>query len=103
VTADPDVNARFRASLFETLARGPEGSGPALLLLFVTPWGFTPEEIHVPTTIWHGDRDPAVPLGVGEFFDRTIPDSSLHVLPGEGHLLLWSHAEEILASLASVR
>jgi pimeloyl-ACP methyl ester carboxylesterase len=103
VTASPAVNARFRASLFETLARGPEGYAHDLFLLFVTPWGFRPEEISVPTLIWHGDRDLAVPLGVGEFFDRTIPRSSLHVLPGEGHLLLWSHAEEILASLAAVR
>jgi pimeloyl-ACP methyl ester carboxylesterase len=102
-TASPAVNARFRASLFETLARGPEGYAHDLFLLFVTPWGFRPEEISVPTLIWHGDRDLAVPLGVGEFFDRTIPRSSLHVLPGEGHLLLWSHAEEILASLAAVR
>jgi pimeloyl-ACP methyl ester carboxylesterase len=103
VTANPAVNARFRASLFETLARGPEGYAHDLFLLFVTPWGFRPEEISVPTLIWHGDRDEAVPLAVGEFFDRMIPRSSLHVLPGEGHLLLWSHAEEILASLASVR
>jgi pimeloyl-ACP methyl ester carboxylesterase len=103
VTASPIVNARFRASLFETLARGPEGYAHDLFLLFVTPWGFRPEEISVPTLIWHGDRDLAVPLGVGEFFDRTIPRSSLHVLPGEGHLLLWSHAEEILTSLAAVR
>lgn len=103
VTANPEVNARFRASLFETLARGPEGYAHDLFILFVTPWGFRPEEIPVPTLIWHGDRDPAVPLGVGEFFDRTIPRSSLHVLLGEGHLLLWSHAEEILASLAAVR
>ena len=103
VTADPAITARLRASLLETLARGPEGYAHDLFVLFVTPWGFRPEEIPVPTLIWHGDRDPAVPLGVGEFFDRTIPRSSLHVLPGEGHLLLWSHAEEILTWLASVR
>jgi pimeloyl-ACP methyl ester carboxylesterase len=100
VMANPEVRARFRASLLETLERGPEGYAHDLFLLFVTPWGFRPEEIGVPTTIWHGDRDPAVPIGVGEFFDRTIPRSSLHVLPGEGHLLLWSHAEEILRDLA---
>jgi pimeloyl-ACP methyl ester carboxylesterase len=98
--ANPEVRARFRASLLETLERGPEGYAHDLFLLFVTPWGFRPEQIEVATTIWHGDRDPAVPIGVGEFFDRTIPHSSLHVLPGEGHLLLWSHAEEILRDLA---
>jgi pimeloyl-ACP methyl ester carboxylesterase len=99
VMANPEVRARFRASLRETRARGPEGYAHDLFILFVTPWGFAPEEISVPTRIWHGDRDPAVPLGVGEFFAKTIPGSSLDILPGEGHLLLWSHAEEILASL----
>lgn len=103
VIANPELRARFRASLFETLARGPEGYAHDLFILYVSPWGFRPEQISVPTLIWHGDRDPAVPHGVGEFFDRTIPDSTLRLLPGEGHLLLWSHAEEILTALASVR
>jgi pimeloyl-ACP methyl ester carboxylesterase len=55
----------------------------------------------VPARIWHGDRDPAVPLAVAEFFARTIPDSSLTVVRGEGHLVLWARAEEILAALVS--
>jgi pimeloyl-ACP methyl ester carboxylesterase len=53
----------------------------------------------VPTLIWHGDRDPAVPLAIAEFYANTIPQSSLTVLPGEGHLILWPHAEEILLAL----
>jgi pimeloyl-ACP methyl ester carboxylesterase len=99
VMANPEVRARFRASLLETVARGPEGYAHDLYILFVTPWGFRPEQITVETGIWHGDRDPAVPLEIGRFFGRTIPRSSLHVLPGEGHLLLWTHAEEVLTAL----
>ena len=76
-----------------------EGYARDLFILFVSPWGFAPEQISVPTLIWHGDRDPAVPLAVAEFFDRTIPESSLRVLPGEGHLLFNAHADEILAAL----
>jgi pimeloyl-ACP methyl ester carboxylesterase len=76
-----------------------EGYAQDLFILFVSPWGFAPEQISVPTFIWHGDRDPAVPVAVGEFFHRTIPGSSLRVLPGEGHLLVAAHAEEILAAL----
>jgi pimeloyl-ACP methyl ester carboxylesterase len=53
----------------------------------------------VPTLIWHGDRDPAVPLDVARFYDRVIPTSELRIFPGEGHLVLWSHAEEILRTL----
>jgi pimeloyl-ACP methyl ester carboxylesterase len=76
-----------------------EGYAQDLYILFVSSWGFSPEQIPVPTLIWHGDRDPAVPLAVAEFFSRTIPGSSLRVVPGEGHLLFTAHAEEILAAL----
>lgn len=76
-----------------------EGYARDLFILFVLPWGFAPEQIAVQTTIWHGDRDPVVPLAIGEFFHRTIPESSLNVLPGEGHSLVSAHAAEILAAL----
>jgi len=95
-SVDPDLRERLRAA---TLDSTPEGYAHDLLLLFVSPWGFAPEEIAVPTAIWHGDRDAAVPFAVAEFFARTIPSSSLTVVPGGGHLILWSHAEEILAAL----
>jgi pimeloyl-ACP methyl ester carboxylesterase len=97
--ASPDDVAPRERFLAATLATTPEGYAHDLLLLFVSPWGFAPEEISVPTQIWHGDRDPAVPFAVAEFYAATIPDSSLHNLSGEGHLVLWSHAEEILAAL----
>jgi pimeloyl-ACP methyl ester carboxylesterase len=99
--ADLDLRKRLNAALLETAARGPEGYAHDLLVLFVSPWGFAPEQISVPTGIWHGDRDPAVPLAVAEFFARTIPDSSLTVVRGDGHLVLWNRAEEILAALVS--
>lgn len=98
---DPDLRARLQAALLETADRGPEGYARDLFILFVSPWGFAPEEISVPTRVWHGDRDPAVPVAVAEFFARTIPESSLTVLRGEGHLVLWSRAEEILRSLGA--
>jgi pimeloyl-ACP methyl ester carboxylesterase len=95
-SVDPALAKRLRAA---TLEATPEGYAHDLLILFVSTWGFAPEEISVPTLIWHGDRDPAVPLDIARFFARTIPKSSLEVLPGEGHLILWSHAEEILKAL----
>jgi pimeloyl-ACP methyl ester carboxylesterase len=100
VMADPEVRARFEAARLETAARGPEGYAHDLFLLFVAPWGFRPEEIGVPTEIWQGDADEAVSPKVAEFFAETIPDSRLNMVRGAGHLLLWSHTEEILRSLA---
>jgi pimeloyl-ACP methyl ester carboxylesterase len=99
--ADPDIRARFDAAKAETIARGPEGYARDLFLLYVAPWGFGPEEITVRTRIWHGGEDAAVSPRIADFFAETIPESRLHLIPGAGHLLLWSHAEEILRSLAA--
>jgi pimeloyl-ACP methyl ester carboxylesterase len=99
VMADPEIRARFEAATRETIGRGPEGYARDLFLLYVAPWGFGPEEIRVPTHIWHGDADEAVSPRIAQFHDETIPDSRLHLIRGAGHLLLWSHAEEILTSL----
>lgn len=99
VMADPDVRSRFEAAKLETAARGPEGYARDLFLLYVAPWGFSPEEIRTPTQIWQGDADEAVSPRIAEFFAGTIPDSRLNMIPGAGHLLLWSHTEEILTSL----
>jgi pimeloyl-ACP methyl ester carboxylesterase len=96
-----EVRERIRAAVAETAGRGPEGYAHDLFLLFFSPWGFRPEDVAVPTEIWHGDADEAVSPRVAEFFAETIPDSRLHLVPGAGHLLLWSHTEEILRSLAS--
>ncbi len=43
------------------------------------------KEIHVPTTIIHGEKDATVPVALAEFEAKEIPDSTLHVLKGEGH------------------
>ena len=101
VMANPEIRARFEAAKLETVARGPEGYARDLFLLYVTPWGFEPEEIGVPAQIWHGDDDEAVSPRIAEFFAETIPANRLHMVHGAGHLLLWSHTEEILRSLAA--
>jgi pimeloyl-ACP methyl ester carboxylesterase len=101
ILADPEVHARFEAATLETVSRGPDGYAHDLFLLYVAPWGFRPEEIQVPTQIWHGNEDAAVSPRIADFFAETIPGSRLHMLPQAGHLLLWSHPEEILRSLAA--
>jgi pimeloyl-ACP methyl ester carboxylesterase len=99
VMSDEDVRARFEAAKQDTVSRGPEGYAHDLVLLYITPWGFRPEEIAVPTEIWQGDADEAVSPRIAEFFAETIPGGRLHLVPGGGHLLLWSQPEDVLTSL----
>jgi len=63
------------------------------------PWGLTVESIRVPTTIFHGDDDPMVPLRHSEELAKRVPDAHLVVWPGEGHLGTVTHVGEVLDAL----
>ena len=54
-------------------------------LAFARPWGFDLGEISVPTTIWHGTADLAVPVSHGKWLVSQLPSASAHLEEGEGH------------------
>jgi poly(3-hydroxyoctanoate) depolymerase len=47
-----------------------------------------------PTLILHGDDDPVIPLVNSRLMRSLIPDASLTVVPGGGHLFLYTRPEE---------
>ncbi|NMO55271.1 alpha/beta fold hydrolase [Actinoplanes sp. TBRC 11911] len=55
--------------------------------------------ITAPTTVVHGDRDPAFPLPHGEALAAAIPGARLHVVPGMGHVLCSPGLPEEVADL----
>jgi pimeloyl-ACP methyl ester carboxylesterase len=65
------------------------------------PWGFDPAAIKPPVRIWHGDEDTNVPVAMAQHLAARIPDSSLTIYRGEGHLIVPKHWDEILAALLS--
>jgi pimeloyl-ACP methyl ester carboxylesterase len=65
------------------------------------PWGFDPAAIKPPVCIWHGDEDTNVPVAMARHLAARIPDSSLTIYRGEGHLIVPKHWDEILAALLS--
>jgi pimeloyl-ACP methyl ester carboxylesterase len=65
------------------------------------PWGFDPAAIKPPVHIWHGDEDTNVPVAMAQHLAARIPDSSLTIYPGEGHLIVPKHWDDILAALLS--
>ncbi len=60
------------------------------------PWGFEPEAVHAPVTVWHGEDDPLVPLSHARLLSERLPHADLRMLPGGGHFLPVTHAAEIL-------
>jgi pimeloyl-ACP methyl ester carboxylesterase len=55
-------------------------------LAFARPWGFSLEEISVPTMIWQGTADLMVPFSHGQWLASRLPAARAHVEEGEGHL-----------------
>jgi pimeloyl-ACP methyl ester carboxylesterase len=79
--------------------------GPAPLidddLAYVTPWGFDPASITVPTLLLHGDRDGINPPAHSRWLASRIPAAELRLTPGDGHISVLDHAPAALDWLLS--
>jgi pimeloyl-ACP methyl ester carboxylesterase len=67
--------------------------------LTTRPWGFELSEIRCHVDFYVGDRDLAVPTAHVVDQAERVPDSSLTIWPGVGHLGFARHLPEVLASL----
>ena len=66
---------------------------------WVRPWGFDPEHVRAPVTVWHGDADELVPVSMGRELSERIPGAKLTVLEGESHFLGYRNQDAILRDL----
>ena len=69
--------------------------------LFARDWGFRLEDITVPVHFWQGDADRNVPAAHAARQAAAVPGAALHECPGEAHLLVVDHFDEILATLGA--
>ncbi len=68
--------------------------------IYVTPWGFPLEEVHVPVTLWHGTRDRTFAHRLARDVARRLPDCQFHLVEGAGHYSLpIRYVREILEEL----
>lgn len=90
---------QFTARCFaEAVRQGLRGAAQDQFLE-ARPWGFPLADVDTPTVIWHGEEDPDVSVDEARILARALSHVTLHVLPGEGHLLIaGNHIAEILGS-----
>ena len=55
-------------------------------LAFTRDWGFDPASIAVPTSIWQGTEDLMVPFHHAQALAEMMPQATLHLEQGQGHL-----------------
>ena len=92
--------AGFLDGMSEMLRQGNKGAMWDARV-FTSPWEFQVEDIRMKTHLWYGEVDRNVPLQMGEYYKRTIPECDATFYPGEGHFIMYSRAEEILRTLIS--
>jgi pimeloyl-ACP methyl ester carboxylesterase len=100
VFTEPLFAAAYRRALDESFTQGTAGYARDTLLA-MSRWPFEPGAIHVPVDLWYGrlDTSPVHSPDFGETLARRIPSARRQVLPHAGSALLWTHSEDILASL----
>ena len=75
----------------------PSADGYALQLLGIVGWSSWHFLRCIPheTLVIAGDDDPLVPVANAEMLAGRIPNATLEIVPGAGHLLLWDDAENL--------
>jgi pimeloyl-ACP methyl ester carboxylesterase len=98
VFGEPEVRKLLLATSREGLRAGAAGvvddSG-----IQARDWGFGLEDIQAPVHLWHGDRDEIVPLHHSTYAAEQIPNATLTVFEGMGHLVV-SRFAEVAAALS---
>ena len=97
--AIPGAVAALAAGVFDSVAQGMDGIVRDLELQVEAPdvaWSAATG----PVDLWYGSRDATAPPAFGEWWAGVLPDATLHVFPGEGHLIALTRWSSILESLA---
>lgn len=92
---DPRMRQMLRDMLREATRGGPRGVVEDYRL-WARPSGLELAAVQSPIRLWHGDADAIVPLHHAEHLAACIPNATLTVLPGVGHLHTAERWREIL-------
>jgi pimeloyl-ACP methyl ester carboxylesterase len=96
----PEVRPAFTAMLRRAVRHGV-GGVVADYRCVGGAWGFALADVTTPVTLLQGSADGMVPPAHAELLRAQLGAASLRVLPGAGHFLPLTHAEEIVASLGA--
>lgn len=100
VLARPAVRASLMDSYARAFARGTRGQVHDWGVL-AAPWGFVPGQIAVEVHLWQGDQDDRVPLHHAKHLAGAIRGSRIRILPGQGHMIAFTHIEQALRELTA--
>jgi pimeloyl-ACP methyl ester carboxylesterase len=93
-----EMRAMRERALRETFRQG--GRGLALeLLLYARRWDFRLEDIAAEVHLWHGHEDKTVPVSMGRYQAKAIPNCRATFMQNAGHFWIFDNFEEVLSRL----
>lgn len=99
VLDDPVLRGMLIESQQEAYRQGASGVFREALL-YLSPWGFEPNDVRTPVRLWHGDEDKTLAISMGRLLAGTLPDCEATFVPNEGHMLCLTRWQHILAPFA---
>jgi pimeloyl-ACP methyl ester carboxylesterase len=96
--ATPEAIERAANAVAEGLRPGLEGWIDDSLAVEIN-WGFTPEPVRCPLSVWYAEDDTATPASAVLRLADHAGAALVHAWPDEGHLASLTHEREVLEDL----
>lgn len=100
--ASPQERCAASASFLDAACGGVGGLIDDFLT-YAHGWGFDPGGVESEVQLWHGARDPLVPVEHALQLAAALPDCRVFIDPDEGHHFFRSSLGQILETLADTR
>jgi pimeloyl-ACP methyl ester carboxylesterase len=96
----PGVSTMQVTALRASMASGTSGGGWDNVA-WVGPWDIDLADVRRPVDLWYGGDDHHHPPGAAQWLVDHLPYATLHLAPGDGHLGVIEHLDEILRTLTA--
>ena len=99
VLARPGIRDLLVRDFAEALREGRQVMSDDIAANHGRPWGFALDRIETKVLFWYCALDRSVPLAMGRYLGRAVPESEFHLVQDAGHLWVLLHLREVLDRL----
>jgi pimeloyl-ACP methyl ester carboxylesterase len=96
-----EVRQALLDAAVEATRQGAKPLAVEMQLTFSRPWDIDLASITAPTHLWYGSDDTITPPQMGSYLASQIPQSTVTVFEGEGHMAAFEHWREIITALTA--
>lgn len=93
---------KLRADMWDDIRRNGSDTFTDEMITLVKSWGFQLQSVQTPVDVWWGEQDTFCAPLIGQRMAEFLPNATLYLEPQTGHLILFSHWQNILENLTNL-